>query len=106
VPIELGLHVYAHCQRATPGGVTLLAINNDRDHARTLTLPNAFVRYTLDAPTLQDAAVRLNGKTLSLDDGDQIPRLTGVRMAAGPITFEPATISYLAIPEAGNSACR
>src|SRR6202000_2856845 len=30
VPITEGLHVYAHCQRGTPGGVSLRVINNDR----------------------------------------------------------------------------
>jgi hypothetical protein len=48
----------------------------------------------------------LNGSILSLGDGDALPRLDGVKMPAGPITLAPATISFLAIPEAGNSACR
>ena len=26
VPVELGLHVYAHCQRHVSGGVTLLVL--------------------------------------------------------------------------------
>ena len=30
IPIQDGLHVYAHCLRGTPGGVALLAINNNR----------------------------------------------------------------------------
>jgi hypothetical protein len=106
VPIANGLHVYAHCQRATSGGVTLLVINSDRNNARTLTLPDASLRYTLDAATLQDVTVRLNGSMLALDDGDRIPALTGVSMAAGAITLEPVTISFLTIPEAGDSACR
>jgi hypothetical protein len=106
VPIELGLHIYAHCLRGTAGGVTLLAINNDRRAARTLTLPDASERYTLDTATLQDAAVRLNGTTLSLETGNQLPRLTGIRMPTGSITLAPATITFLAIQEAGNRACR
>ncbi len=32
VPIQEGLHVYAHCLRGAPGGVALLAINNSRTH--------------------------------------------------------------------------
>lgn len=31
VPIQQGLHVYAHCQPKTPSGISLLAINNDRN---------------------------------------------------------------------------
>jgi hypothetical protein len=106
VPIELGLHVYAHCQRGTTGGVTLLVINNDRNDARTLTLPDASERYTLDATPLQSTAIRLNGTVLSLENGDRLPRLTGVPMPAGSVTLAPATITFLTIQEAGNRACR
>lgn len=106
VPIEPGLHVYAHCLRGIAGGVALLAINNDRNDARTLTLPDASERYTLDATILQGATVRLNGSTLSLESSDQLPRLAGVPMPAGSIALAPATITFLTIPEAGNRACR
>jgi len=106
VPIEMGLHVYAHCQRRTSGGVALLVINNDRNAARTLTLPEASERYTLDAASLQDGSVRLNGSQLALDAAGELPHLAGVKLAAGQITFAPATITFLAIPGAGNSACR
>ena len=105
VPIQKGLHVYAHCERQVSGGVTLLVINNGRSGARTLALPGPSERYTLDAARLQGAAVRLNGTALALDDGDQFPRLTGVKTAAGPLTFAPSTITFLAIPGAGNGAC-
>ncbi len=40
LPIEMGLHVYAHCERGGSGGVTLLVINNDRNDARILRLPD------------------------------------------------------------------
>jgi hypothetical protein len=106
VPIQMGLHVYAHCERQVSGGVTLLLINNDRNTARTLVLPKESERYTLDAATLQDVAVRLNGHTLSLSEADELPRLSGVRMAAGTLILAPATITFLAIPSANNSACR
>ena len=43
---------------------------------------------------------------LSLGNGDELPRLIGVNVPAGPITLRPGTISFLAIAEAGNSACR
>ena len=53
VPIQKGLHVYAHNLRSTPGGVALLVINNDRDAVRTLSIPTAARRYTLSASPLQ-----------------------------------------------------
>jgi hypothetical protein len=106
VPIEIGLHIYAHCLRDVSGGVALLAINNDRTAARTLTLPTRSERYTLDAAALQDITVRLNGRNLSAEDAAAPAPPGGEKAAAGTLTFAPATITFLAIPEAGNSACR
>src|SRR5713226_1927273 len=73
VPIQTGLHVYAHCQRGTPGGVSLLIINTDRNAPHSLMLPTASLRYTLDAASLRDAYVRLNGRPLELDAKDDLP---------------------------------
>ncbi len=106
VPIRIGLHVYAHCERQVSGGVTLLVINNDRNAARTLVLSKASERYTLDAATLQDVAVRLNGHALFLDEAGELPRLSGITTAPGPLILAPATITFFAIPTANNSACR
>jgi hypothetical protein len=106
VPIEAGLHVYAHCQRGVPGGVSLLVINTDRSAPHTLMLPAASRRYMLDAADLNDTEVRLNGHALKLGAGNRLPSIEGASAAAGVSTFEPATISFLAIPTAGNSACR
>lgn len=105
VTVAAGLHVYAHCQRGTPGGVTLLAINTDRATPRDLTLSEASQRYTLDAGNLRDASVRLNGRTLALGADNELPHIAGTTTAAGDVTFAPATITFLAIPKAGNSAC-
>ena len=106
VPVQSGLHVYAHCQRGKPGGVALLVINNDRDAPHTLRLAAASLRYTLDAANLLDERVRLNGNALALSAGDELPAIEGVPTAAATVTFAPATITFLAIPEAGNNACR
>lgn len=106
VPLQSGLHVYAHCQRGTPGGVVLLVINTDRDAPHALTLPTESVRYTLDAASLLDERVRLNGRTLTLSAGDELPTITGTPTTANALTFAQATITFLAIPAAGNNACR
>jgi Glycosyl hydrolase family 79, N-terminal domain len=106
LPIQAGLHVYAHCQRGMPGGVGLLVINTDRSAARGLKLAVASERYTLDAANLDDGTVRLNGHALELRANDDLPEITGVRTPAGTLTFTPATIAFLVIPAAANSACR
>ena len=106
VAIQAGLHVYAHCQRSTPGGVALLVINTDRAAPHALKLPMAPLRYTLDAASLLGPRVRLNGNALMLGARDQLPPIAGVPTAANTVTFEPATITFLAIPNASNDACR
>jgi hypothetical protein len=106
VPLQSGLHVYAHCQRSAPGGVALLVISTNRDTPHALRLPTASVRYTLDAPNLLDEHVRLNGHPLALSAADELPDVAGVSAAADTVSFAPATITFLAIAEAGNDACR
>jgi heparanase 1 len=106
VPIAIGLHVYAHCQRGTPGGVSLLVINNDRSAPRALMLPTASMRYTLDAADLSATEVRLNGRALKLGADDRLPAMQGAPAEAGISTFAPATITFLAMPRAANRACQ
>jgi hypothetical protein len=103
-PVQTNLHLYAHCQRAVPGGVSLLVINTDKA-PHSLTLSTALVRYTLDAAGLSDSVVRLNGNTLMLNDRNELPTLAGAPTLAKTVTFEPATITFLAIPSAANGAC-
>jgi heparanase len=106
VPLHAGLHVYAHCQRGTPGGVSLLVINTDRTASHELMLVNAAQRYTLDAIDLNQTGIRLNGDTLGLDARGGLPTIEGVPVAAGVARFDPATITFLTVPAAANSACR
>ena len=105
--IQAGLHVYAHCFRDTPGGVALLAINTDSSGQRTLTLPAA-ERYVLSAPggNLQERRLSLNGAELALGTNDELPKFTPQVTADGVVSLAPATITFLAIPNAANPACR
>ena len=105
IPIQSGLHVYAHCLRRTPGGVALLAINNDRAAARMLIVPVPGERYTLSANDLRGRAVHLKGVELKLNADDALPDLTGAPTQAGNISLDPATITFIALPGAGNQAC-
>jgi heparanase len=105
VSIAAGQHVYAHCRRDTPGGVTLLVVNNDRS-PHVLETPLAGERYTLSAEPLENGEVKLNGRVLKLGPGDDIPPLEGEAAAAGPVEFAPATITFLTQERTGNEACR
>jgi hypothetical protein len=100
------LYLYAHCLRNKPGGVAVLAINADRTGAKSIALPTMAERYTLTAANLEDNKVELNGKLLTLGAGDSLPLLDGVATRAGTVELAPASISFFAIPKAGNAACR
>jgi heparanase len=99
------LHVYAHCLRDVPGGVALLAINTDRRASQSLNIATKSQRYTLTATTLEDTRVDLNGSELKLGSNDSIPSMTGVPTDSGRIALPPISVTFLAVPEAGNASC-
>ncbi len=100
------LHLYAHCLRNHPGGVALLAINADRTASQKLDIPAKSERYTLSANDLLDNKVELNGSELKLEANGDLPQLTGKPQSSGHVTFAPASITFLAISNAGNASCR
>jgi hypothetical protein len=100
-----GLGLYAHCQRATPGGVSLLVINTGRT-PQVLLLPVPSERYTLQATDVQDNTVQLNGIPLRLTPDGDLPGVAGAQTGAGALTIAPASISFLTMREAANEACR
>lgn len=102
IPIREGLHVYAHSLRGVPGGVALLVINNGRKASRSLAIPVASERYTLASTGLRGGGVLLNGAELKLQHDGALPDLTAVRAPAGVLTFAPATITFVALPAAGD----
>jgi heparanase len=99
------LHMYAQCMRGKSGGVTLLAINADKTATQTVTIPTQAERYTLTAADLLSARVDLNGNALMLGAGDELPTMKGVAVPKGKMTFAPESITFLALPKAGNPSC-
>ena len=103
VEIQEGLHLYAHSLPGTPGGVTLLLINNHASESSALRLPLGGNRYSLSADHLYAKDVLLNQKPLRLTDNGSMPEFTPEPFEAGRIEFEPATITFLTIPRAENT---
>jgi heparanase len=101
-----GLHLYAHCLRGHPGGVALLAINNSRTSASDAALSAPSERYTLAAAGLKSEQIALNGKLLLLGPNDELPLIAGDAEPPGRMNFAPATISFLAVPNAQNPQCQ
>jgi hypothetical protein len=60
----------------------------------------------LTSSDLQSKIVQLNGKELALAANDELPSLAGVSTASGNVVFAPSSITFLALPEAGNDACQ
>jgi hypothetical protein len=100
------LHLYAHCLRNQPGGVALLAINADRSASQELDVLTPSERYTLTARELLDNKVELNGSELKPGSNGDLPQLNGKAQSSGHVMFAPASITFLAIPNAGNLSCR
>ena len=101
-----GVRLYGHCMAGAPGGVTLLAINTNQSGAASLDLAAAADRYTLSARKLDEERVQLNGRDLALGPGDRVPAFQPLHVAAGRVELAPATITFLAVPAAGNPGCR
>ena len=100
------LYAYAHCLRNHSGGVALLVINADSQQVHEVTLVPEAERYTLTAKQLQDKEVQLNGKPLQLNGDGDVPEFVGQPTRSGRISFAPASITFLTIPNASSSSCR
>ncbi|MGP8243314.1 MAG: hypothetical protein ACLQVN_02225 [Bryobacteraceae bacterium] len=100
------VHLYAHCLRGHPGGVALLAINTDREAPHELAAAAPSDRYTLTAKRLLGTAVELNGRELETGPDDALPEINGEPVRKGTVKLAPASITFLAFPNAGNASCR
>jgi hypothetical protein len=100
------LHLYAQCLPNHSGGVSLLAINTDRDDAQTIELAAPAERYTLTARNLTDKQIFLNGVELKLGKDDELPDLNGTATKEGAVTLPPASITFFAVPTAKNANCK
>jgi heparanase len=105
-PLQPGLHLYAHCLRGHARGVTLLAINLSRTEKKVIDVPVTAERYVLTASKLEDSHLKLNGQDIRLTADYELPEPRGSRTSAGPIDLEPASITFLAVADAGNEGCR
>jgi hypothetical protein len=61
---------------------------------------------TRTAPELQSPEILLNGNELRLSASDGLPPIKGIAAPAGEFTFAPASFTFLALPDAGNTNCR
>ena len=85
--------------------MALLAINTAKAKPARLRLPSRAEVYRLSAPDLSSDTVQLNGAALAITPDGQLPALSPRRAPKGAVTLAPATITFIALPSAGNPAC-
>jgi heparanase len=100
------LRVFAHCAQHQSGGVALVLLNTDREHAQTVTLGQPGERLTLTASDLTSSKTMLNGAELAIQADGSLPNLRGEKAAAGPITLPPLSTTFVVIPGVRNQSCR
>ncbi|GAA3764643.1 hypothetical protein [Terriglobus aquaticus] len=106
VPSTASLYVYAQCLRDRKGGVAVVALNTSREAAETLDVPTKAERYTLTSRDLFSSVVMLNGQKLTAAPDGALPEMKGTAAQQGTVSLPPASITFLTMATAGNSACR
>ncbi|MCD8354898.1 MAG: beta-glucuronidase [Clostridiales bacterium] len=98
-PVREGAHIYAHSRKDGKPGVVYLVINTSTTEATTAELPKDAQRYTLEGldGKLRATVMTLNGQPLVLGEGNSLPAMEPVAQSAGPITFAPATCTFLVL---------
>jgi heparanase len=100
------LRVFAHCAQHQSGGVALVLLNTDPEHAQTVTLGQPGERLTLTAADLTSSKTMVNGVELAIQADGSLPNLPGEKVAAGPIPLPPASATFVLMNGARNQSCR
>jgi heparanase 1 len=95
------VRVYAHSTRQGTG-VSFLVLNLDSEKMAAVSFAGfqkrAFALYAVTTPDILGKEVRLNGKKLSLVNGNKLPRLEGRRLQAAGIpivTVNPLSYTFV-----------
>lgn len=99
-----GLRVYAQCLRGGRGGVALLALNTG-DAAQTLSPGVGARAWLITAATVDAREIAVNGVTPRVAADGTIANLSGVAVT-GALQVPARSIAFVAVPGAGNQACR
>ena len=98
------VRVYAHCLPQMNGGVGLLAMNIGAAEQSLPIGTKATVWHLTGAP-IDTRQVKVNGVEPTLTDNGDLSGLDGVA-ASGSLALSAQSMAFVAIPDAGNKACR
>lgn len=99
------VRLYAHCLPAGKGGVGLLAINTGETPQKVMTGAPARA-WVLTGEPLDTREVRVNGMVPALTASGELSGLRGTEMRGQSLTVPGQAIAFVAVPGAGNRACR
>ncbi|MEO6716150.1 MAG: hypothetical protein ABIM50_02740 [Novosphingobium sp.] len=100
---SISMHLYAHCLRGRPGGVTLLAINMGAT-GQSLSVGKAVV-WSLTGTPLDTREVRINGLSPRTDGAGRLSGLAGAAVD-GAVQVPGLSIAFITVRQAGNPVCR
>lgn len=98
------LRLYAHCLAGRRGGVGVVAINTG-DVAQEVVSGSPGQAWVLTGQPIDTREVLIDGRTPSFDTAGKVTGLEGKAMS-GSLSVPGKAIAFLAIPGAGNPACR
>lgn len=98
------VRLYAHCLAGKRGGVGLVAINLG-ETSRSVAVGGAAQVWVLQAPALDSKAATVNGRTPRIDDNGVLTGLEPAAVSSG-LDLPGRSIAFVAVPGAGNRACR
>lgn len=98
-PIREGAHVFARSRKDGRPGAVYLIINNSLTETTAVELPASAQRYTLagEGGRLRARVMTLNGRPLTLGEGDALPALTPEEQPAGTVELAPGTCTFLVL---------
>lgn len=98
------LRLYAHCLPGGKGGVGLVALNIGQT-VQPLPLPRSARAWVMAGTPLDTVALKVNGKAPAIGRDGVISGLAGVP-AGRTLALPKETVTFIAVPEAGNAVCR
>ena len=95
--IREGAHVYCHSRKDGKDGYVYLVINNS-DDVTVVELPKDACKYALAGDgKLRSRVMTLNGKPLTLGEGDELPELVGECVPAGKLEVAAGSCVFVVI---------
>ncbi len=95
--IRSGAHVYCHSRKDGNDGYVYLVINNS-DEITTVDIPVSYTKYVLAGEgKLRSRVMTLNGRPLTLSEGDELPSLSGEECKAGSLVLGGGECAFIVV---------